>query len=203
MTFDYPKQHTETDSVSLLLIILGLRSILFVIEFLAGWHLHSFSLLAVAGHLFVDIVAILIALLASRLAKNMPNNQEKIEAWGALLNGVLLLGIAAWIGSYLFNNENSVTEEASFYLLGIACLGLIVKGISAKLIYDPSHHNLNLRGVFFHAIADAINSLTLIVAFFSMVSFGWLWVDQVASLGIISFMVVSAGLLLRESIFKL
>lgn len=203
MTFDYPKQQTETHSISLLLIILGLRSILFVIEFLAGWQLHSLSLLAVAGHLFVDMVSILIALLASSLAKNWPNAKEKMEAWGALINGLLLLAIAGWIGSNLLNNEDSLAEEASFPLLGIACFGLIIKAISANLLYDPSHHNLNLRGIFFHAITDAVNSLSLIIAFFAIFFFGWLWVDRAASLGIICFMVVSAAFLLRESVFKI
>jgi len=169
-----------------------------------GWQLHSFSLLAVAGHLFVDIFSIFIALFVSSIAQNRHHQKEIIKAWGALLNGFLLLGIAIFISvNVLINQEPSLTTEASFPLLGIAILGLIIKVINASLLSEPSHHNLNLRGVFFHAIADAVNFFSLIVAFFAIFFFGWLWVDRVASLGIICFMVVSAAFLLRESVFKI
>ena len=201
MTSDSSQKQTETNSVSILLIVLALRSSLFLGEFFVGWQLHSFSLLAVAGHLFVDILSILIALFASSLAQNRADQKETIEAWGALLNGVLLLGIALFISVNVFiNGEELLTTEASLPLLGIAILGLVIKLINASLLSEPSHHNLNLRGVFFHAIADAFNSVSLIVAFFIIFFFGWVWVDQITSLALSLIMFITGFLLLRKSI---
>ena len=40
-------------------------------------------------------------------------------------------------------------------MTSIGKLGLVIKGINASLLYEESHHNLNVRGVFFHAIAVA------------------------------------------------
>lgn len=190
--------------MSLLLIILTLRVVLFAVESITSWKFYSFSLLAVASHLFVDIISILIAIIVTKLAQNWQNQKQKIEAWGGFSNGLLLLIIGLWIGSHVLNSEDSLTEEVSFSfsLLGIAFLELIIKGVSVILLYDPSHNNLNLQGVFIHAIADTANSFSLIITSLAILIFHWLWIDKISAMGIALLMVISAVFLLTQSFYQ-
>lgn len=188
--------------MSLLLVILTLRIILFAIELITSRTFHSFSLLAVASHLFVDILSIIIAIIVTKLAQNWQNQKQKIEAWGGFSNGLLLLIIGLWIGNHVLNSEDSLTEEISFSLLGIAFLELIIKALSAILLYDPSHNNLNLQGVFFHAIADTANSLSLIITSLAILIFHWLWIDKISAMVIALLMIISAVFLLTQSFYQ-
>jgi cobalt-zinc-cadmium efflux system protein len=85
-------------------------------------------------------------------------------------------------------------------MLAISILGLLVKGINASLLYEESHHSLNVRGVFFHAIADGLSSFGLLIAALAIFYLNWLWADTVASLLVVIFMLVSAFSLLKDSL---
>ena len=85
-------------------------------------------------------------------------------------------------------------------MLAIAALGLAVKGVNASLLYEESQQNLNVRGVFIHAIADSASSFGLLVAALAIFYLNWLWADTVASLLVVFLMLVSAFSLLKDSL---
>jgi len=58
----------RTQPIKLLWIVLGLRSSLFLAELVTGLWIHSLSLLAVSGHMLIDVLAIGVALMAAWLA---------------------------------------------------------------------------------------------------------------------------------------
>ncbi|BAQ66357.1 cation transporter [Geminocystis sp. NIES-3709] len=204
MVINKHQPQEDFQPMSLLLIILTLRVILFTIELITSWKFYSFSLLAVASHLLVDILSIIIAIIATKLAQSWQNQKQQIEAWGGFSNGLLLLVIGLWIGNHVLNSEDTLTEEVSFSfsLLGIAFLELIIKAVSIILLYDPSHNNLNLRGVFLHAIADTANSLSLIITSLAILIFHWLWIDKISAMGIAFLMIISAVFLLTQSFYQ-
>ena len=64
----------------LLWIVLGLRVALFLVELLVGLWSHSLSLLAGAGHVFADLLALALTLLAayaSRASVQKPENFQE------------------------------------------------------------------------------------------------------------------------------
>ncbi|MHC5762829.1 cation transporter [Nostoc sp.] len=63
-----------------------------------------------------------------------------------------------------------------------------------------SHHDLNLRGVFLHGIADAGSSIGVILAAGCVYFFNWLWADAVASLLVALFLSISAISLIKDSL---
>lgn len=204
-TKDIPEVETKTQSLKLLWIVLCLRSGLFLAELITGLRVHSLSLIALSGHLFVDLMAIAIAIVAAWLVEHsfqskLPLKPRQIEAIAALLNGLILLAVAGSILWGISHNVRASASEVGLPMLTIAALGLVVKGINASLLYEPSHYNLNVRGVFFHAIADGASSFGLLAAALCIFYFNWLWADTAASLLVVTFMLVSAFSLLKDSL---
>lgn len=200
-----PPEESKTQPLKLLWIVLCLRSGLFLTEFITGLRVHSLSLIAISGHLFVDLSAIAIAIAAAWLVEystqtKLPLKPQQIEAIAALVNSLILLAVAGSILWGIAHNFQASASATGLPMLAIAALGLVVKGINASLLYEPSHHNLNVRGVFFHAIADGASSLGLLIAALAIFYLNWLWVDTAASLLIVILMVVSALMLLRDSL---
>jgi cobalt-zinc-cadmium efflux system protein len=65
-----PLEESKTQTLKLLWIVLCLRSGLFLAELITGFRVHSLSLIALSGHLFVDFIAIAIALVAAWLVED-------------------------------------------------------------------------------------------------------------------------------------
>ena len=204
-TKNISKTKSKTQPLKLLWIVLCLRSGLFLAELITGFRVHSLSLIALSGHLFVDLSAIAIAIAAAWLVKHsnrgkLPLNPQQIEAVAASVNSLFLLAVATSILWGITHDVRASTPEAGLPMLAIAALGLIVKGINASLLYEESHHSLNVRGVFLHAIADGASSFGLLVAALAVFYFHWLWADTAASLLVVIFMLVSAVSLLKDSL---
>lgn len=204
-TKDIPEVETKTQPLKLLWIVLCLRSGLFLAELITGFRVHSLSLIALSGHLFVDLMAIAIAIVAAWLVEHSTETKfslkpQQIEAVAALLNSLILLAVAGSILWGILHDLQASSPESGLPMLAIAALGLIVKGINASLLYEESHHNLNVRGVFLHAIADGASSFGLLTAALAIVYFNWFWADTAASLLVVIFMLVSALSLLKDSV---
>jgi cobalt-zinc-cadmium efflux system protein len=202
---EIPPEKSKTKPLKLLWIVLCLRSGLFLAELITGLRVHSLSLIALSGHLLVDLIAIAIAIVAAWLVEHYTQtklslNPRQIEAIAALLNGLILLAVAGAILWGILHNFQASASETGLPMLAIAVLGLVVKGINASLLYEESHHSLNVRGVFFHAIADGVSSFGLLIAALAIFYLNCLWADTAASLLVVIFMLVSAFFLLKDSL---
>ena len=191
--------------IHLLWIVLGLRSIFFLVELATGLLVHSLSLIAISGHMLVDVLSIVVALGAARLTQYSSQNNiaiapQQIEAWAALLNSIILIEVAALLLWGIMRQTQPPELSAGLPMLVMAALGFVVSGINASLLYQESHHNLNVRGVFLHAIADAASSVSLILAALALLYFKWLWADVVASLLVAALIFLNALSLLRDSL---
>ena len=202
-----PIEKDREQPIKLLWIVLGLRVVLFLAEIGVGLWVHSLSLLAVAGHMVVDILAIAIALIGAELSQRTPSEDRldtrRIDAWAALGNSLLLLGIAIFIGWSALQHSQGLEAEAGLPMMMVAALGFCIKGLNATLLYGESQHSLNIRGAFLHAIADAANSISLLLAAGAVFFLHWLWADAMASLFITLLILVNAFALLKESLIIL
>jgi len=55
--------------------------------------------------------------------------------------------------------------------------------------FEHGHHDLNLRAAYLHVLADALTSVTAIVALTAGKLLGWVWLDPV--MGMVGSVVVS------------
>ncbi len=155
-----------------------------------GWVSGSLALVAEAGHLASDGLALLLALLATWFARS-PRwqgtwlGQQALEIWAALINGLALLGIAAWIGWEALARLQTAPESiASWPLLITAIAGIGVNSINIALLHRGSEQDLNLRAAFLHVLADGLSAIGVVVAAICITVWHWLWMDGVISLAI-------------------
>ena len=101
-----PEQDCETHSNSpdevkepKLKFAIALTSVTLVGEIIGGWWTGSLALLSDAGHVFGDVLALVLALMAFRLSQWAPTREHtfglhRTEVFAALINS-LLLGLIA------------------------------------------------------------------------------------------------------------
>lgn len=186
------------------------------VEGAIGLSSHSLALVAEAGHLVSDCFALVLALLATRIAQSpmqwgwIGENTVSIkpsrspETWAALFNGFGLVLVSLWIiWEAIERFQITSPEISSLPMLITAIVGLIVNGINIAILHQGSDHDLNLRAAFLHVVADALGAIGVIVAAVSVAVFHWMWADSAVSLAIAVLILVSTIPLVRQSVQEL
>ncbi|BDA75809.1 hypothetical protein CAL7716_099750 (plasmid) [Calothrix sp. PCC 7716] len=195
------------EKLQLLWLVFSLRSSLFFIELGVGLCYGSLSLLAGSGHLFTDMLTLGLTLLAVWLTQRQSSGEanltyQQVEVGVGLLNGLSLIFLAVFTTWEAVKHLYHPEPISGLPTLIVAFLSLVINGLSVDLLHEHSHQDLNLRGVTLHGIADASNSIGVIVATSCVYFFNWLWADAVASLLLASFLSVSAVSLIKASLQK-
>ncbi|MEH1965397.1 cation diffusion facilitator family transporter [Nostoc sp.] len=201
----YTKNVDDTQKLNLLWVIFGLRSSLFLIELGVGLWGGSLSLLAGSGHLFSDVVTLGLTVLVVWLTERQSSGEtnfkyQQIEAWIGLLNGVSLVTLAGFIALEAVERLQNPQTVSGLPMLIVATLSIVINSLTIHPLHKHSHHDLNLRGVLLHGIADAGSSLGVILAAGCVYFFNWLWADAVASLLVALFLSISAISLIQDSL---
>ncbi|WDG16887.1 cation diffusion facilitator family transporter [Microbacterium sp. Clip185] len=189
----------------LLSISLGITSTVFVVQVVGAILSGSLALLADAAHMLTDAAALVIALIASAVAARPANDRrtfgyQRAEVFGALANGVILLGLSLWVGveaiTRLINPAEA--EVAGGLMLGVAAVGLIANAVAMWLLGAAQRTSINVRGAYLEVLGDLLGSVAVIVAAVVILLTGWLPADAIASLLIAAMIVPRAIGLLRE-----
>ncbi len=174
------------------------------VEVAGGVLTNSLALMADAGHMVSDVLAISIALFAIWLASRPASAQQtfgyhRAEVLAAAANGVMLLLVAAfvfWQAALRFSDPPDVSSAP---MLGIGVVGLVANVASAVILHRRQGESLNVRGVFYHVLGDLAGSVGVIVAGIIMLTTGWFLADTLVSVVIGLLIVLGAVRLLRES----
>lgn len=164
-----------------------LLSIFFGVELSAGILSHSLSLLADAEHILSDVAALGLALVAIWLSRSMSKGtvfgRYRLEVLAALVNGIGLACVAGWIvKEALVRLQSPSPEILGLPMLATALIGLGVNSFNALYLHGCSHHDLNIRGVFLHILADLVSSVGTVLAAIAVIWLNWTWADGVISL---------------------
>ncbi len=176
-----------------------------VIETVFGLWDNSLALLADAGHNFGDVIGLVLAWGAMRLALRKPSKRFTYGLGGstilaALANAMLLIlatGAISWEAAQRLVHPEAVGGAT---VIWVAMAGVLINGATALLFMRGSEHDLNLRGAYLHMAADAAVSLGVVGAGVLMYYFGWAWLDSAVSIVIAAVILWSTWGLLRESI---
>src|SRR3954468_9641319 len=110
-----------------------------LVEVAGGVMSGSLALLADAGHMLADTGALGLSLLSSWIALRPANANQTYgyRRWGilaALINGVALFGIAAWVILEAVQRINHPQPIRAQLFLAVAAAGLLVNLISLRLL---------------------------------------------------------------------
>ncbi|QEW19369.1 Cadmium, cobalt and zinc/H(+)-K(+) antiporter [Marinibacterium anthonyi] len=147
----------------------------------------SLALIADALHNFSDAIALIIAVLARRIARRpadagMSFGYGRAEMVAALINYTTLIILALYLAYEGVMRLFAPEPVAGWTMIWITCIALAVDIATAVLTYTMSRDSLNIRAAFIHNIADALGSVAVIVAGVLVLYFQWYWVDAVVTL---------------------
>jgi len=183
-----------------LMLVLGFAAVELVAGLLAG----SLALLADAGHMLSDALALALALFAAWLARR-PATPERSFGWrraeilAALANAVTLVVLGLWIVIEAVRRLGDPPAVEGGWVLVAGTAGLVVNVIAARLLHGAGS-GLNVRAALMHVLADLAASVGVIVAALVLLLTGWNGADPLAGLLIGLLVLAGTVRILRESV---
>ena len=197
--FEYRNVEKKKLSLSL-----SITAIVMIIEIIGSILTNSIALLSDAGHMFTHTFAISISLIAILIAKKPPCHHRtfglyRAEVLDAFINGLFLLFVVVIIIYEAIQRLINPEEVLGYQMLFIAFIGLFVNMLSIAILHGSHKKNMNIRGVFYHMISDAVSSIGIILAAIIILLTGWNIIDPLVSLLISGLILYWAWGILKES----
>lgn len=189
-----PEEQADARRLALALALTGVFAL---VELVGGLLAGSLALIADAGHMVTDAMALALAFMASRVAARPADHKRsygyhRFQIVAALVNGLTLIGIVGWILVEAVQRLLSPVDVQAEVMLLIAGLGLLVNVLVFLILHGGSRDNLNLQGALLHVLGDLLGSVAAMVAGVVILTTGWMPIDPLLS-------VVVAGLILRSA----
>src|SRR6478735_4117190 len=133
---------------SRMIIAAAVLGVFFVIELTTALMINSIALLADAGHMLTDLVAMFMGLTAVLLARHGPASAARTYGWHraevftAVANAVLLLGVASFILYEAFVRLGDAPEIPGVPMIAVALAGLVANAAVVLLLRSHSEQSL-------------------------------------------------------------
>jgi cobalt-zinc-cadmium efflux system protein len=187
-----------------LVLAFGTQLIYFVVELVGGLLTNSLALIADAGHMLSDVAALGLSLLALYYTQKPHTAQKtygyhRLEILVALVNGLVLWGMAAFILYEAYSRFSHPPAISSLPLMIIAGVGLMVNLFGVMILHPTKDQSINLRSAFLHLLADSLGSVAAIAAGLAIYLRGWYWFDPVAGAAVAVLIIISSWQLVWEA----
>ncbi len=165
----------------------------------------SLALLADAGHLAGDAVGIGLALFAVWMGGRPTTPQrtfgyQRAEIIAALVNGLLLLGLAGYVGYQAVLRLIQPEPVGTTIMVVFGLVAAVGNGISLLVLSVGQKESLTIRGAFLEVASDALGALAVLVAAGVLALTGFTRADAIASLAIAALIVPRTLHLLRDAV---
>jgi cobalt-zinc-cadmium efflux system protein len=186
-----------------LVLVVAITAAVFVAQVIGGLVSGSLALLADAGHMLTDSTGLVIALIAATLAARPATpartyGLQRVEVLAAMINGLLLTGIAVWVLVRAIERWNRPVEIESGLMLAVAVVGALANTAGLLILRGAKDESLNLRGAYLEVLGDLLGSLTVIAAAIIITFTGYTRADSIASVLIFGLIIPRALSLLRD-----
>jgi len=174
------------------------------VEVVIGVLARSLALVSDAAHLLTDAGALVLALVAARLAERPPRGGytyglRRAEILSAQANGLTLVLLAVWLAIEAVRRLLHPPPVAGLAVLVTALAGIVVNLAGTWLVARADRSSLNVEGAFRHLLTDLYAFLATALAGLVIVLTGYTRADGVATL-LVAALMVKAGLgLVRAS----
>lgn len=194
---------TNLNKAFIIGIVLNLTYV--IIQITIGLHIHSLSLLSDAGHNFLDVAGLVLAMLAFKLSNSKSSDTytygyKKSSILISLLNAVILLisiGAIGYEAIFRFQNQQPLPGVT---IAIIAAIGIFINGISAFMFFRDKEKDINVKAAFLHLASDALVSLGLVAGGIIIYYTHLYWIDPLLSIVICVVIITSTWSLLKNSL---
>lgn len=185
-------------------VALVLTATFMVVEVIGGILSGSLALLADAGHMLTDTMALALAAVAFHVSRrpadaNLTYGYQRFQILAAFVNGLSLLLIVAWILYEAVDRFRNPTEIHGNTMLLVAGIGLLVNIVAFAVLHGGDRDNLNIRGAALHVAGDLLGSIAAIIAALVIIQSGWTPIDPILSVAVALLILRSAWLLVKRS----
>jgi cation diffusion facilitator family transporter len=176
-------------------IVIGITAAMMALEIAAGLASNSMALLADGWHMSTHVAAFLITALAYFLSRRHSADPRysfgagKMGVLGGFASAVVLSVVALLMAGESVNRMFRPVPIHFAEAIAVASLGLLVNLVCAFLLKNDHHHghhhghaDLNLRAAYLHVLADALTSVTAIIALLTGKFLGWSSLDPLMGL---------------------
>jgi cobalt-zinc-cadmium efflux system protein len=193
-----PAAHKLRIGVLLSLLILA-------VEVAGGLLSHSLALLADAGHVLVDVIALGLSWYGLNQAQREPTQRytfgfHRVGVLVAIANALTIMAVSLVIVYEAVRRFQAPQQVDSMLMTSVAVVGLAVNVFVALWLRAESHANLNVKSAFWHAASDALASVGVIVGGIIIAITGLNVIDPIVSLAISAIIVVAAWDIFRDGL---
>ncbi len=185
-------------------IALVLTGAFMIVEVIGGIISGSLALLADAGHMLTDTMALALAAVAFHVGKRpadakLTYGYQRFQILAAFVNGLSLLLIVGWILFEAVDRFRHPAEILGETMLLIAAIGLVVNLASFLVLHGGDRENLNIRGAAIHVAGDLLGSIAAIIAAIVIIYTNWTPIDPILSVLVAILILRSAWILVKRS----
>lgn len=204
---DHSHSHGSGDTrVSRMIIGAAVLGTFFVLELVTALMINSIALLADAGHMLTDLVAMFMGLTAVLLARRGSTSAARTYGWHraevftAVANAALLLGVAGFILYEAFERLGNAPEVPGVPLIVVALAGLAANAAVMLLLRSDSERSLAVKGAYMEVVADTVGSIGVLIAGIVTVTTSWPYADVVVAVLVALWVLPRAFALARSAL---
>lgn len=177
----------------------------FMIAEIAGGYLSgSLALIADAGHMLTDTVALFLAWLGFRLGSRPADARRsfgysRLEVLAGLINAVALFALVGWIAFEAVQRFFNPEEVLAGPMFAVAVLGLVVNLVVFRILSGADADHVNIKGAMLHVLGDLLGSVGAIAAAIVIWLTGWMPIDPILSVVVSLLILRSAWALLTRT----
>ncbi|PIO47584.1 MAG: cation transporter [[Chlorobium] sp. 445] len=178
---------------------------IFLVELIGGLISGSLALLADAGHMATDVMALGLGWVAVWFAKKPATAERtygyyRVEILAALANGVVLCALSLLICYEALMRLNEPKHIYIEEMFGFGTIGLLANVVSALLLHKTSKTSVNVRAAYLHVIGDLLGSVGVVIGASIIYFTNWLFVDSLISMAIAALIVRSSWGVITEAV---
>lgn len=187
-----------------LFITIVLNVIITISQIIGGIFSGSLALLSDAMHNFSDVLSLVIAYIANRLAvkSGTPSRTfgyKRAEIIAALFNASVLIGIAVLLIVEAFHKFYYPEAINSIWLIGLGLLSIVLNAASVLLVKEDAKGSMNIKAAYLHLLTDVMTSVAVVVGGVLMYYYSLFWIDPVVSMIIAFYLIWASFGLVKES----
>ncbi|WP_238418698.1 cation diffusion facilitator family transporter [Gordonia sp. 'Campus'] len=170
-----------------MVVAVGLIGGYFVVELVTGILVNSLALIADAGHMLTDVVALVMGLIAlllgrhGRITDTRSFGWHRAEVFTAVANAVLLMGVAVFVLYEAVERIGNDPQVPGLTLIVVALVGLAVNIGVMFLLRADAKESIAVRGAYLEVLADAVGSVGVLIAGIVAMTTGWGYADIVVA----------------------
>lgn len=180
-------QHGTDTRVSRMLIAAAILTAFFVLELVTALWIDSIALLADAGHMLTDLVAMFMGLTAVLVARHGSASPARTYGWHraevftAVANAALLLAMAVFVLYEAVERLGDAPDVPGVPMIVVALAGLAANAVVVLLLRSDSKESLAVKGAYLEVVADTVGSIAVLIAGIVTVTTRWPYADVVVA----------------------